>query len=610
MRLGLKMLRGSFATCMILLMSNISSAQTDMELAEYYYNNGSYEQALLYLGDIYKKNRTNKVYTMYYESLLAMEQFDEAEKLVKQRIKRMHINSKSAAYVDLGSLYQRFDMVDDAKDAFEQALELLQPGKGAAVRLANAFIALDELDLAYDTYIKAIDLGTNDFHFEFANLQGMRGDYAGMVQSFLELLAQKATYINTVQSSLNRNLRLQTDPQHVEMVRTELLKAIKRHPENAVYPEMLVWFFTQEKDFSSAFIHAKSLDLRLNGVGERLMTLGNTAAANGDIDAAMECFEYVAGKGPDGPYFFIARNEILQVRLNELMSEVPADLEKLSDLEQEYSQSLNNLGIKAETAIMVKDHAHILAFYLGKTEQAIDNLNELLDIPGLNNRVAAVCKLELGDIYVLDDLVWDASLIFSQVILDFKDDPLGHDAKYRNARISYYTGDFAWAQTQLDALKASTSKLISNDAIDLSLLITDNFNLDTITEPMEMYARADLLMTQRRFDEAVQTLDSILFGYPGHALEDEILMVKGDIAIESGNIDEAIQFYEEIFDLHFDDITGDDALYKLALIYDERLGDLQKAEELYSKLLFDFSGSLYTVQARKRYRELTDTLPE
>lgn len=610
MRRGVKLLKGGLALCLIFLMSNISSAQTDMELAEYYYNNGSYEQALLYLGDIYKKNRTNKVYTMYYESLLAMDQFNEAEKLVKQRIKRMHINSKSPAYVDLGSLYQRFEMVDDAKAAFERALELLQPGKGAAIRLANAFIALDELDLAYDTYVKAIELGTNDFHFEFANLQGMRGDYAAMVESFLELLAQKATYLNTVQSSLNRNLRLQTDQQHADMVRTELLKAVKRHPENPVFPEMLVWFFTQEKDFSSAFIHAKSLDLRLSEAGERIMALGNTAAANGDVEAAMECFEYVAGKGPASPYFFMARNEVLQVRLNELMNEVPADIEKLSALEIEYAKSLTNLGVKTETAIMVKDHAHLLAFYLGRIDEAIENLESLLEIPGMNERVAAVCKLELGDIYALGDLVWDASLIFSQVVLDFKDDPLGHDAKFRNARISYYTGDFAWAQTQLDALKASTSKLISNDAIDLSLLITDNYNLDTITTPMEMYARADLLMIQRRFKEAVMTLDSITADYPGHALEDEILMVKGDIAIESGDIDGAIKLYEEIVDLHFDDITGDDALYKLALIYDEQLGDLQKAEELYSKLLFDFSGSLYTVQARKRYRELTDTLAE
>ena len=79
-------------------------------------------------------------------------------------------------------------------------------------------------------------------------------------------------------------------------------------------------------------------------------------------------------------------------------------------------------------------------------------------------------KLELGDVYVFEDLVWDASLIFSQIVLDFKDDPLGHEAKFRNARISYFTGDFAWAQTQLDALKASTSKLMSNDAINLSFL--------------------------------------------------------------------------------------------------------------------------------------------
>ena len=201
-------------------------------------------------------------------------------------------------------------------------------------------------------------------------------------------------------------------------------------------------------------------------------------------------------------------------------------------------------------------------------------------------------------------------MIFSQIVLDFKDDPLGHEAKFRNARISYYTGDFAWAQTQLDALKASTSKLISNDAINLSLLITDNFNLDTIFTPMEIYARADLLIAQRKIDDARLALDSITNNYPGHALEDEILLLHGDLAMQEGNIDAAIEFYNRVVDLHFDDITGDDALYNLAVIYDEILKDYDMAEKMYSKLLFEFSGSLYTVQARKRYRELTGELEE
>ena len=605
MKLAKKIIYGLFLLSTGLSFSSSDvSAQTNLELAEFYYNEGSYEQARLYLVEIYKRNKTNAVYQMYYQSLLAMDDFEAAENLVKKRLKSMHKNSKSTAYVDLGSLYLNFDMLDLAREAFDNALELLQPGKNQAVRLANAFIKLDELDMAYRTYRKAQDLGTTDFHYQFANLQGMRRDYQGMVESFLELLHKTPTYLRTVQNSLNRNLRLQTEPENGEIVRTELLKAAQRYPDDTIFPEMLVWYFTQEKNFSSAFIHARSIDLRNKGMGLNVMELGNTAAANDDLETAKDCYGYVAAKGIDSPYFYSARNELLQVRFHALTKETPPNFEGLTLLAEDYAASIRDLGVRSETAIMLKNQAHILAFFLDRGDEAMAIMEDVLSIAGLNSRVAAACKLELGDVYVFEDLVWDASLIFSQIILDFKDDPLGHEAKYRNARISYYTGDFAWAQTQLNALKASTSKLISNDAINLSLLITDNFNLDTIVEPMEMYARADLLIMQRRYGEAVSTLDTLVEAWPGHALEDEILMLKGDLALKNGDVEEALTYYQEVADLHFDDITGDDALYKLAVIYDQILNDLVVAEELYEKLIFEFSGSLHVIEARKRYREL------
>ena len=605
MKLAKKIIYGLFlfSTGLSFSASDVS-AQTNLELAEFYYNEGSYEQARLYLVEIYKRNKTNAVYQMYYQSLLAMDDFEAAENLVKKRLKSMHKNSKSTAYVDLGSLYLNFDMFDLAREAFDNALELLQPGKNQAVRLANAFIKLDELDMAYKTYRKAQDLGTTDFHYQFANLQGMRRDYQGMVESFLELLHKTPTYLRTVQNSLNRNLRLQTEPENGEIVRTELLKAAQKYPDDTIFPEMLVWYFTQEKNFSSAFIHARSLDLRNKGMGLNVMELGNTAAANDDLETAKDCYGYVAAKGIDSPYFYSARNELLQVRFHALTKETPPNFEGLTLLEEDYAASIRDLGVRSETAIMLKNQAHILAFFLDRGDEAMAIMEDVLSITGLNSRVAAACKLELGDVYVFEDLVWDASLLFSQIILDFKDDPLGHEAKYRNARISYYTGDFAWAQTQLNALKASTSKLISNDAINLSLLITDNFNLDTIVEPMEMYARADLLIMQRRYGEAVSTLDTLVEAWPGHALEDEILMLKGDLALKNGDVEGALTYYQEVADLHFDDITGDDAMYKLAVIYDQILNDLVVAEELYGKLIFEFSGSLHVIEARKRYREL------
>jgi tetratricopeptide (TPR) repeat protein len=369
---------------------------------------------------------------------------------------------------------------------------------------------------------------------------------------------------------------------------------------------MLVWHFTQIKDFASAFIHARAIDLRLGGIGVGLMELGNTAASNKDLTTAVECFKYVASKGAGTAYFYIARNELLQIRFHDLTTQIPVNIEMLELLEEDYSASIIELGVMAETAILLKDQSHILAFFLDRGNEAIKVMEEALAISGLNERVAAACKLELGDIYVFEDLVWDASLLFSQVILDFKDDPIGHEAKYRNARISYFTGDFAWAQTQLDALKASTSKLISNDAIDLSLLITDNFNLDTIFEPMEMYARADLLIMQKKNHAAVLTLDTILTTWPGHSLEDEILIVKGDLALLDGDIESALKFYSEVAELHFDDITGDDALFKLAEIYDYELNDPVKAEELYERIVFEYSGSLHVIQARKRFREMNE----
>ena len=96
-------------------------------------------------------------------------------------------------------------------------------------------------------------------------------------------------------------------------------------------------------------------------------------------------------------------------------------------------------------------------------------------------------------------------LLYSQVDKEFKDDLLGQQARFRNAKLSYYAGDFQWAQAQFDVLKASTSKLIANDALDLSIFIMDNLGLDTTSRALMLYSQADLLVFQNNFDGAFQS---------------------------------------------------------------------------------------------------------
>ena len=582
--------------------STISWSQSDLELAEFYYNEGSYAQSKLYLDQIWKKNKTKMVFDMYYDVLIALDNFDAAEKLVKSRMRGK--NTRANAYVELGQLYLHFGRKAQAREAFDEAMERLQPNRNSAIGLANAFLKLNELDLALEVYSKAQEIGVGNLDYQLVDLEGRRGNYDGMIDAALRLLHSKPTYFRNIQNSFTRNLRVLDNPELGTLLKGKLIASARNYPDDSVYPELLVWYFNQVKDFANAFIHAKSLDLRGKENGSRIIELAQTASSNGDYETAALCYTYVAGKGRENAYFYTARTQSLRMRMEPLLNAVPNNTQAIEGLAEEYKQTLNDLGITTETAGIAKDLAHAQAFYLQLPDEAIATLEAVLEIPALYDRMAALCKLELGDILVFQDNIWDASLLFSQVELDFKDDFFGHEAKFRNARISYYAGDFDWAQAQLDALKASTSKLISNDAIDLSLLITDNYAMDTISEPMWLFAQADLLSTQHRYDQARTKLDSIVSIWPGHALEDEILMTQGRMALEQGNVDTALVLFQEVVDLHFDDILADDALFELGKLYEDQLANAEAASGYFEQLLFDYPNSLHAVEARRRYRAM------
>ena len=425
-----------------------------------------------------------------------------------------------------------------------------------------------------------------------------------MIDSFMALLLERPNYLRTVQNSFNRNLRVSTDARQADMVRRKVLRVSQDHPDATVYLELLVWVFNQQRDFMSAMAHVRALDERKGEGGRRLMELAQVAAKNGDLETAYECYALVSAKGRSSPRYAEARQAMLSVLTEQVTGQFPLDTVAALDLSDQYRLTLQDLEETPETAGLMADWARLLAFHLDDAAAAQSILDRTVDMPGLPLDLRSRVKLDLGDVLVFRDDIWSASLLFSQVDLDHKEGVLGQQAKFRNARVSYFTGDFNWAQAQLDILKASTSKLISNDAIDLSLLITDNFNMDTLTMPMEMFARADLLRYRNRLDASLTTLDSLVLAYPGHPLEDEILLIRAEIAAQRGDFDEAIGYYEEIVELYAMDILADDALFGLAEVHEEQLADPATAQGLYERLLTEYPGSLYAVEARKRFRRL------
>ncbi|MGV3641776.1 MAG: tetratricopeptide repeat protein, partial [Adhaeribacter sp.] len=417
----------------------------------------------------------------------------------------------------------------------------------------------------------------------------------------LSIARNNPNHLAVAQNMLQNTLK---EDKEFDILEKALISNLQKFPDQVVYSELLVWLYTQRKDFFSALMQARSLDKRTKGGGTRLMELGAIALKNKDYESAIESYTYVVKEYRNGPFYEVARERAIKSREEQIRNTFPVDLTKIQTLMGEYQALLQELGTSSRTAEVMKNMANLYAFYLDDKARAITLLQGVVNTPRVNPDLVAEAKISLGDIYLLQAEPWEATLLYSQVEKSHKETALGHEAKLRNAKLSYYKGDFNLAQEHLDILKLATSREIANDAMDLSLLITDNMGLDSVTAPLQDYAAIELLVFQNKQDQAQVKLDELLQKYPGHSLTDEVYFLKADLNLKAGQFQSAIDNLNLIVANPKYDILSDDALFMMARIYEENLQDKAKAQELYNSLLVKFPGSIFTVDARKRFRKL------
>ncbi|MDB5116464.1 MAG: tetratricopeptide repeat protein, partial [Mucilaginibacter sp.] len=308
-------------------------------------------------------------------------------------------------------------------------------------------------------------------------------------------------------------------------------------------------------------------------------------------------------KGKDQPLYADAKIELINTKNLKITAGKYVESD-LTDLEKNYLDLIAEFGKNNSTAAAMQKLANLQTFKLHKLNDAQKVLEDAISIPQIRPNLLAACKLDLGDIYLLNNQPWEATLLYSQVEKDYPNTTMGQDAKFRNAKFAYYTGDFTWAKGQLDVLKAATSQLIANDALNLSLLIADNIAADTSGKALKMYARADLQIFAEQQDKATRILDSIDTKFPNNALYDDILMAKARISIQQKNYADAVADLKKIVAEHPTDLWADDAVFMLGDIYENQLTNKEQAKTYYQKIITDYAGSLWINEARKRFRKL------
>ena len=280
----------------------------------------------------------------------------------------------------------------------------------------------------------------------------------------------------------------------------------------------------------------------------------------------------------------------------------------INQLDLEYQGFINEFGVNAKTISTLRDRALLMAYYQHDVDAAIAVMEELIELGYAGRSFIAQSKLYLGDFYLVKGELWESTLLYSQVDKAMKDEPLGEEARFKNAKLSYYRGEFEWAQAQLNILKGATSELIANDAINLAVFIQDNTGLDSTLHAMMLFADADLLMFQNKNEGALTAFDNLLEIYPGHALSDDVFFSKSKIYLAKREFEQAAKLLQQILDYHGDDILADNATFKLAQLNESIFEDPARAMELYQSIIIDHKGSIFVAESRKRFRKLRGDL--
>ena len=583
-------------------------AQQSSRLAMQYYQTGEFEKAADLFEKLYQEQQTNTFYfDKYIECLIELERYAECERIINKRIKSEPDNI--ALYVKQGQIREAQYDIEGAEKLYRESIKKVQANRLQIIQLASEFSKMSKYQMAIETYEKGEKLlrVDNIFAYNMGNLYRQMGERSKMIEYFLNALENQSTNTDNVKLVLDRYL----EDDDWTSLKGQLLQRIQDDPNNTLYTELLAWYYIQQNEFRSALRQQTALDRRLNENGERVYSLASMATNAGDYDVAIRAYQYIiTQKGSTNPFYLDSQTKLLQTKQRKITEGYQYTHDQLLELEKEYQAYLAENGQNKLTAKIMVDLAELEAYYMNDLQKAIDLLKSVTELPGLDEHLLANAKIALGDFYLISGDRWESTLLYSQVDKAFKDDILGQIARFKNAKLSYYVGDFQWAQTQFDVLKSSTSKLISNDALDLSVFIMDNLGLDTSTYTMEQYASAELLIFQNKFEEARAILDELEKKFWDHSLTDDIIFAKAQMFEQKREYAVAAELYQRIVDEFSDDIRADNSLFALANLYENQLGQPEKAQTLYEMLFIDYSNSTFAVEARKRFRILRGDFEE
>ncbi|WP_282112625.1 tetratricopeptide repeat protein [Maribacter stanieri] len=577
-------------------LSTFAYAQDDF-LAKQYFADGDFEKAVVFYEKLVEKNPRR---TEYVQDLVScyqqLERYQDAEEFLNERLKDR--NPYPTLLIDLGYNYNLQEKEDTAQTYYDKALDIIPKNPNYGYALGLQFQKYSLLDMAIKAFQKSMELNPAlDFNFQLARIYGEQGNVEAMYNSYLNLVIDGKTSKSNILRSIDDFVSENAEDKNNILLKKVLLERAQKNPD-ILWNELLSWLFVQQKQYNSALRQEKAIFKRMNGSStSRLENLGKSALDTEEYEVAKDIYSYIIDNTNNKITQLDAELNLIDIELLDVSNN------QLDGIQKKYDALIDDYGYKSQSLQLQVAYANFLTFKKNEPAPAEKILKNSLELP-LSDRGTAYLKLALGDILVYNKKFNEALIYFSQIQQKLKNDVLGQDARYKVAQTSFYKGDFDWALTQLKVLRSSTSQLIANDAMQLSLLISDNSLEDSTQTALKKYARADFLAYQNNTGEAIKVLDDILENHKGEKIEDEALLKQAQLFEKLKKYEEAQLNYQKIITFYGNGILADDAYFALGELYRKVLNDPLKAKEQYEKIIYNYQDSYYFPEARKNFRIL------
>ncbi|MDL5048565.1 tetratricopeptide repeat protein [Oscillatoria amoena NRMC-F 0135] len=619
----------SLSACSYIPIPGRAQNQNEIQLANEYLLKGDKAKALELYRDLSKNdNNIPFIHNNYINVMLDAGAVDEAQNYLKRILRKDPDNIQFRA--DVGIVYVRSGDLARADKVFK---ELIAENRGNVSRIKMLSDYLANRSLAEYSII-ALNEGRQTlgnpylFCLELASLYRIKGQKEKMVQEYLTYVMQSSANTQYVKNVMQVLL---TQPEELTSLEKILYERVQKYPDMEVYSDLLVWVTIQQKNFYAAFIQARAYDRRNKKLGEKCMEVARVALDNEDYENALVSYNYVVKEYPGGPFYLQARLGLIRTRETRIRNTYPVQGDSVRALISEYDKFIREHTDNTNALEAQRSQALLWATYLDEKSRAVELLNALIANPHASLQLKSKAKLDLGDIFLLSGESWESALLYAQVEKALKESPLGYEAKLKNAKLSYYKGDFRLAQEHLDILKEATTREIANDAMELSMRIKENIAFDSAGLSLQAYATVELLLYQNKTDQALDAINALKEGririskeeaflrnitfpqtpddhvwvaFANHAILDDVYWLEANLRMQRGEFDKALGILQKILDEYSDDILADDAYFLQAEIYDRQLVNKDRAIEMYREFLNRYPGSVYAAEARMRYRVL------